>query len=53
MTEEAGKYQGVERFQAREDVAAELDALGAAGRKSNITATPLAHASVAVPSWNR
>ena len=28
MTEEAGKYQGFERFQAREDVAAELDALG-------------------------
>ncbi len=28
MTEEAGKYQGVERFQAREDVAAELESLG-------------------------
>ena len=28
LTAEAGKYEGVERFQAREDVAAELESLG-------------------------
>ena len=28
MTAEAGKYEGAERFQAREDVAAELESLG-------------------------
>ena len=28
MAEAAGKYQGVERFQARQEIAAELDALG-------------------------
>ncbi len=53
MTADAGPYAGLDRFEARKRVVADLEKSGAARKDRSITCYPSASAIAAEPSWNR